>query len=77
MFILLQYQIGSYSTLFSSGVAFSELISGLKKIYQQSVIFSFIAHLLVIPQLVQLLSTATYSYFVYENPLGVWVTVAQ
>jgi hypothetical protein len=67
---IIGYLKDNLSTLFPSDTN-PEPTSSLKYILQQSFVMSFIAHFLVVPQYVQLVSTASYSYFMYQNQLGV------
>ena len=69
MFII-GYLKDNWSTLYPSEANLFPT-SSLKYLLQQSFVMSFIAHFLVIPQYVQLVSTASYSYFMYQNQLGV------
>jgi hypothetical protein len=43
----------------------------LLKVLRHSILYSIVADLILIPQLIQLASTVSYSYFVYQNQPGV------
>lgn len=67
---IVDYLMENWSTLFPSDVN-PQPTSSLRYLLQQSFVMSFIAHFPLIPQYVQLVSTGAYSYFVYQNQLGV------
>jgi hypothetical protein len=67
---IIGYLKDNWSSLFPSD-ANPQPTSSLKYLLRQSFVMSFIAHFFVIPQYVQLVSTASYSYFMYQNQLGV------
>ena len=69
--IILNYQI-NFTDMFPFDTEHENYkISSLVYLLQTSVLYSLIADFILIPLFVQLVSTASYSYFVYQNQPGV------